>query len=132
MPINLNSQNLKHFLLPHVLNLKSRKENPTMEWTHRLRSLIEHRLNHKVSRRTFLKGLFAGGARLGVASSLPPSPYISDRYTWEKFFQKHYKEMNSRDKEKVFSRIEKETKQTYKVDVKISDPPPIPGVKFIG
>ena len=72
-----------------------------MKWTHRLRKLIEDRSNKKLSRRAFLKGLFAGGASLGVASSLPPSPYISDRYTWEKFFQKHYKEMNSRDKEKV-------------------------------
>ncbi|MBI3018626.1 MAG: 4Fe-4S dicluster domain-containing protein [Deltaproteobacteria bacterium] len=102
-----------------------------MEWTHRFRKWIEHRSKQKLSRRTFLKGLFAGGASLGVASSLPPSPYISDRYTWENFFQKHYKEMTSRDKEKVFARIERETKQNYKADVKISDPPALPGVKFV-
>ena len=34
-------------------------------------------------------------------------------------------------KQKVFERIIKETKENYGVDITMSDPSPIPGVKFV-
>ena len=64
-----------------------------MDWADRLKKLLEERLKKPVNRRTFLKGALATGGVAAVAKAssevLHPSPYITDRYTWEKFFQKH-------------------------------------------
>ncbi|MBI2609267.1 MAG: 4Fe-4S dicluster domain-containing protein [Deltaproteobacteria bacterium] len=81
-----------------------------------------------IKRRTFLKGLTALGAAATASSSLPA--FAVGGLSWENFFQKHYKKMTSEDKKKVFSRIKREIKNEYKVDATVSDPQPIPGVKF--
>ena len=55
-------------------------------------------------RRSFLKTLTAGAAgAAAVGSGCAPD--------WDKFFQKHYKEMTAKDKERVFKRIAAEAKR---------------------
>ncbi len=88
----------------------------------RLKVLVENKLKAPVSRRSALKGIAAALGTTAAASAGCTS--------WDKYFQKHYKEMTPADKEKVFARIEKETKKRFKRTVEISDPPPIEGVKF--
>lgn len=76
-----------------------------------------------VDRRTVLKGMVAAGAAAAFSST-------AHGMSFEEFFQKHYLEMTPQDKEKVFARLEKEIEKEYGTKVKISDPQPIPGVKF--
>ncbi|QQR81987.1 MAG: 4Fe-4S dicluster domain-containing protein [Deltaproteobacteria bacterium] len=57
-------------------------------------------------------------------------PNRADAFTFAEFFQKHYKELTPKDKEEIFKRIEKETKEEYGADVNIKDPEAIPGVEF--
>jgi molybdopterin-containing oxidoreductase family iron-sulfur binding subunit len=83
-----------------------------------------------VSRRTAVKAL---GATLGAAAFAKAIAPLTD---WAKdqsvddFLQKHYKELDAEAKEKVFRRLEAETKELYGADVTINDPQAIPGTKF--
>ncbi len=83
-----------------------------------------------VSRRTAVKAL---GATLGAAAFAKAIAPLTD---WAKdqsvddFLQKHYKELDGPAKEKVFRRLEAETKEQYGADVTIHDPQAIPGTKF--
>jgi molybdopterin-containing oxidoreductase family iron-sulfur binding subunit len=83
-----------------------------------------------VSRRTAVKAL---GATLGAAAFAKAIAPLTD---WAKdqsvddFLQKHYKELDAEAKEKVFRRLEAETKEQYGADVTINDPQAIPGTKF--
>ena len=82
------------------------------------------------TRRTALK---AAGAALGLAAfgtAVSPLMVIPENISIEEFLQQHYKELSDADKEKVFARLEVETSEEYGVNVTISDPRPIPGVKF--
>lgn len=95
----------------------------------RIEHLSKEALKTAVKRRTLLKGLGAAAAAIaapiGVAKAVSKSEEgASD--LWETFFQKHYQEMTPEYKEKVFSRLARETKQTTGVDVRIGDPQPIP------
>ncbi len=81
-----------------------------------------------MKRRSFLKGVAALGAAAAASQALPAEALGG--LSWEKFFQKHYKKMTPKDKEKIFARIKREIKTDYKVNATLSDPPPIPGVKF--
>lgn len=98
----------------------------------KIEKMTEAALSTEVKRRSFLKGLgvaaAAMAAPLGVAKTL--SDKAEESSSWETFFQKHYKEMSPEDKERVFARIERETKSKYGVEVKVNDPQPIPGVKY--
>jgi molybdopterin-containing oxidoreductase family iron-sulfur binding subunit len=86
----------------------------------RAEQLVQLRLKHKVSRRTFLAKASAGTA---AALSAGCSQV-------EDYFPKHYKEMTDEDKRVLFQRIEQETKAQTGVDVKITDPKPLHGVQF--
>lgn len=55
---------------------------------------------------------------------------IPENVSAEEFLQQHYKELTEEDKKRIFARLEKEAKEEYGADVTISDPPPIPGVRF--
>ena len=44
--------------------------------------------------------------------------------------KKYAKELTPEEKQKVFTRLEEETKRDYGADVTIHDPPPPPGVQF--
>lgn len=87
-------------------------------------------LNQPTTRRTALK---AAGAALGLAAfgkAISPLWSIPDNISVDEFLQQHYKELTDADKERIFTRLEEETKEDLGVDVTISDPPPIPGVRF--
>ncbi|MCB0403647.1 MAG: 4Fe-4S dicluster domain-containing protein [Bdellovibrionales bacterium] len=90
----------------------------------RLQKSVEQSLGMPIRRRSFLKGLLAGGA----AATVPLK--TANAFSWETFFQKHYKEMTSKDKERVFKRIKAEVKKKYQVDPVILDPAPMDGVRF--
>jgi Fe-S-cluster-containing dehydrogenase component len=75
------------------------------------------------TRRQFLATSAAVGATLasGTACNDPE---------FQAFFQKHYLQLTEADKQRIFERLEKEVEQTKGVRVKISDPRPLPKVKF--
>lgn len=78
-----------------------------------------------VDRRSFVQGLLAAG----LTFTLPVKTKAAE-FSWDKFFQKHYKEMTPADKEKVLARIARETHEKYGVTVTVADPKPLDGVKF--
>jgi molybdopterin-containing oxidoreductase family iron-sulfur binding subunit len=84
---------------------------------------VETRLNEKGSRRTFLK-LASLGAAVAASGCGPSAP------TTEEFFRQHYKKLTDADKQRIFRRIEAETRARTGVTTHISDPPPIDGVEF--
>ena len=87
-------------------------------------------LGQPSTRRTALK---IAGAALGLAAfgkAVSPLWVIPQNVSIDEFLQQHYKELTDADKQKIFSRIESETNEQYGADVSVSDPPPIPGVKF--
>jgi molybdopterin-containing oxidoreductase family iron-sulfur binding subunit len=94
----------------------------------------EHLLNKPTKRRSFLKGIAAATAAIATSKSaadnIIPEQDKEDNF-WEGFFQKHYKEMSSEDKEKAFKRIEHELGKKYDVSVRVGDPQPLPNVKFV-
>lgn len=83
-----------------------------------------------VSRRTAVKAL---GATLGAAAfakAIAPLASWAKEQSIDDFLQNHYKELDATAKEKVFRRLEAETKEQYGADVTINDPQAIPGTKF--
>jgi len=76
-----------------------------------------------VDRRDFLKG--AVGATAAVSSVS-----CSD-LTWESFFQKHYKELVGQEKDRVFQRIENDLSKKHGQKIRLDDPRPQKGVKFV-
>jgi molybdopterin-containing oxidoreductase family iron-sulfur binding subunit len=94
----------------------------------RISKLVERFVSKKIERRGFVKAsAVATGTAVGVAAA---SEVGASGFSLDAFFQKHYQELTPEDKKKIFARLERETKEDYGVDVKIGDPPPIPGVKF--
>lgn len=89
--------------------------------------LVSRKLKEKSSRRTFLKGLAATAA----AATVGTKSEAAEAFSFSEYFQKHYQELTPEDKQKIFARIEAQTKEKYGVDVKVNDPQPLPGVKFV-
>ncbi|MCB9062055.1 MAG: 4Fe-4S dicluster domain-containing protein [Halobacteriovoraceae bacterium] len=81
-------------------------------------------LDKKIKRRSFIKTF------LGASAATIVPVKTASAFSFEKFFQRHYKEMTPEQKKKVFERIKKETKQNYGVDVNVDDPQPLDGVKY--
>lgn len=108
------------------------------QWAERMKKRTNQLLETKTERRGFLKGLLgsvggmaaATSAAGAVASQVLPENPTGSEFSWEKFFQQHYKQMTAADKEKVFGRIQAETKKRHGVDVQVRDPQPLDGVKF--
>lgn len=89
--------------------------------------LAKEKLKTSLSRRDFLKGLALTTAATAVGGVKEAKASVS----WDEYFQKHYKEMTPEDKERVFKRIEEQTKAKHGVDVNVDDPQPLDGVKFV-
>ncbi|MBV2168265.1 MAG: 4Fe-4S dicluster domain-containing protein [Bdellovibrio sp.] len=104
------------------------------QWSERVSQRVDKVLDQPVERRGFLKGLLGtvgGVAAASTAAGAIASEVLPESdFSWEKFFQDHYKVMTAEDKEKVFARIETETKKKYGADVKVRDPQALDGVKF--
>lgn len=84
----------------------------------------------EVNRRTAMK---ATGAALGLAAfgtAISPLATLPDKVSLDEFLQKHYKELDDQDKERILERLASETRENYGADVTVSDHRPIPGVKF--
>lgn len=94
---------------------------------HKLKQ-IEGLLQKKVGRREVLKGLAVVGAASVSGCIVPENEDV--KLSLEKFFQKHYKQMTPADKEKVFARIKKETLKNHGVEINLSDPQALEGVRY--
>ena len=75
------------------------------------------------TRRQFLAGSAAIGASLAAGTACNDPAF-------QAFFQKHYLQLTEEDKKRIFARLEGEVQKRTGVRVKISDPPPLPGVQF--
>jgi len=78
----------------------------------------------KVTRRSFLKGSAIGAA----AAALPAAN--AEASIWEAFFQKHFREMNADEVQRVLERLERELAEKFGVDIKVKATKPLPGVLF--
>ena len=88
-------------------------------------SLDKPLTKQKVDRRAFLKSLSAGAAATAAATG-----GAACNTDWDRFFQKHYKEMTETDKAAVFERIRAQAKREYGHDISLTDPPPVEGARF--
>lgn len=109
-------------------NKLNKTKAPQDRTSQRLGKTLEMTMGAKVKRRTFLKGLFAAGVFSAVSSCQNKSEKDS---LFGKFFQKHYKELTPKDKQRVFDRIARETKSKRGIDINVLDPQPMDGVEFI-
>lgn len=107
-------------------------ESSIVSAVERLATAIDTKLSEPIEKRNFLKaGAATSAAVIATASGLTTSLKTPrHRAFLSTLFQKHYKKLSEDDKKKVLARLERETKEDYKVDVKIGDPPPLPGVQF--
>lgn len=83
-----------------------------------------------ITRRTALK---AGAATLGAAAfakALAPLTEWKKDQSVDDFLQKHYKELAPDEMAAVLRRIEARTEAEHGVKVAVTDPKPIPGVRF--
>lgn len=78
----------------------------------------------RLTRRKALKGLAAGVAALALPAS------TASASVWEAFFQKHFRELDKEQLQRVLARLEKEYSSTYGQAVTVKATPPIEGVKF--
>ncbi len=90
----------------------------------KLQKLMEKSLTTPIKRRGFLKSI------LGVSAATIIPVKTATAFSFEKFFQKHYKELTPIQKKKVFLRIEKEQKEKFGMQVNVTDPLPMNGVKY--
>jgi molybdopterin-containing oxidoreductase family iron-sulfur binding subunit len=78
----------------------------------------------EVGRRTFLKG-----AALGLATVALPFT-AADASPLSSFFQAHFEEMDEEERRRVMARLEKEARQHYGAEIKISATKAMPNVRF--
>jgi len=94
----------------------------------RFQALAEKALNAPIKRRSFLTNILGMTATAAAATVVPVKK--ASAFSFEKFFQKHYKELTPQQKKDVFARIARETKQEYGRAINLQDPPALKGVKF--
>ncbi len=84
----------------------------------------------EVGRRTALKAL---GATLGAgafARAVAPLAAWTEEQSFDRFLQKHYKELSRKEMQAILRRLETETERKYGAKVTIEDVRPQPGVQF--
>ena len=101
-------------------------------WSAHFKKSTDFLLKKTLNRRSFLKGFLIGGGATAIAATTATKEGKSlKRQAIEKFLQGHYKDMTEEDKKRVCERINQETKRNYGIDVNMSDPRPLKGVKFV-
>lgn len=90
----------------------------------RLGALTEQRLGQPLNRRGFLRGLGAVAATTTASAAGCTDP------DWDGFFQKHYKEMDASDKQRVFARVQAQQRSRNRVELNVTDPEAPAGVSF--
>jgi len=83
-----------------------------------------------VSRRTVMKGAGVTLGALAFAKAVAPVTEFTDDLTFDELIQKHYKELSPTEKDEVLARVEKKAHDELGVECTVSDPAPLPGVKF--
>lgn len=79
---------------------------------------------YRLTRRKALKGLAAGVAALALPAG------NASASVWEAFFQKHFRELNKEELQRVLARLEKDYSSSYGQAVTVKATAPIEGVKF--
>ena len=86
---------------------------------------------NKLNRRDFITGMAVTLAAAGAgAAALSPLIRAEEVPSVKDFFQKHYKELTPEEKMAIFARLEKKVQDTYGVQARIGDPPPLENVSF--
>jgi molybdopterin-containing oxidoreductase family iron-sulfur binding subunit len=79
-----------------------------------------------IERRKFMKFMVSGIAAIGGLSLISGCTF--DKV--EKFFQKHFQKLTPEELKEILSRMEKDYKEKYNVDFKVTSTPPIKDVMF--
>ena len=95
-----------------ILSMKDRNKN---QHPHR-----------SIDRRDFMKWMAVGAASISSLSGL--SSCNSDKM--ESFFQDHFKELDENELSEVLERLERQYKETYNTDIKVSASSPMENVVF--
>ncbi len=90
-------------------------------------SPLEIREDEHGTRRAFLK---LAGAAAAATAAVAATGCGSTAPTTEEFLRQHYKKLSAEEKQRIFARIEEETKARTGVTTHISDPPPLDGVEY--
>ncbi len=88
----------------------------------------------RLTRRGFLrKGAAATAGAAAVAAALAPLKELppDDLPGWERFFQKHYKEMTPQEMQAVLERIAREVERRHGIRPVVKDLKPLAGVEFV-
>jgi molybdopterin-containing oxidoreductase family iron-sulfur binding subunit len=75
-------------------------------------------------REAIVMGLFA------LAAAATTSACSADKVALDEFMQKHFKDLSPEELKDVIARMEKNYKETYGADIKVSATPPIPNTLF--
>lgn len=95
----------------------------------RLQNIQKNMKKTQIQRRSFIKGILSGTAVMALSTGQAAHGFSFTSF-FQKFFQKHYKKLSSKEKKVIFQRLKEEAREKYSVDITVSDPQPIPGVKF--
>lgn len=95
-------------------------------------SANEDVLNPKISRRDFLKRSFVvGSGAAALVAAMSPLRLMEESLTAEEFVQKHYKELNKDEMDKVIKRISEKVQKRYGVNPNLRDVKPMDGVEYV-
>jgi Fe-S-cluster-containing dehydrogenase component len=96
------------------------------------KSKTEQNESQTMNRRTFLKGTTIGILGIaGLAFALRPLLELETAdLTLDEFLQKHYRELNSEDIERILRELEQRCARDYGVEPSIHDVRPMDGVEF--
>src|ERR1043165_1333338 len=85
-----------------------------------------------MNRRSFLRtSALAISGVAAIAAALEPLRDLNDYTSFQKFFQKHYKQLTPQDMDKICARIATEVEKQYKIRPHVKDYKPMDGVEFV-
>lgn len=85
---------------------------------------------NRMPRRTVLKAVGGVIGAAAFARAMAPLAAFADTLSVEELLQRHYKQLSPEEKQRLFARLEAETRRDYHADVTIRDPQPVHGVQF--
>jgi len=84
----------------------------------------------RFTRRTALKVATGAVGAAAFTRAMAPLASFAGTLSMEELLQKHYKQLSDEDKQRIFRRLEAETKRDYGADVTIRDPQPLENVRY--
>ena len=86
----------------------------------------------KMGRRDFLRrGSILATGMGALIAAMSPLRQLQGAFDPEAFVQKHYKEMDKEEMDRVLRRIERKVKERYDVDATVRDIKPMDGVEYV-